>query len=93
MGKADVPKPYAARAALAAARLKRRLPTTERAILPAIMLEPVARLRPEATGPTPVIEPIEDENGAAERARASLSRSIGVPEEDLDGQLAQRSRG
>ncbi|QIN81091.1 hypothetical protein GBA65_21900 (plasmid) [Rubrobacter marinus] len=87
----DLPKPYAARAALAAARLRNRIPTAERAILPAIMLEPVARLRLEATGPTTVIEPIEDEYGAVERARASLSRWLGVPEEDLDGQLARRS--
>ncbi|MDP9477487.1 MAG: hypothetical protein M3R38_17685 [Actinomycetota bacterium] len=90
-GKADDPKPYAARAALAAGRMKNGLPTTDRAILPAIMLEPVARLRFEAPGPTPAIELLEDENGAAGRARASLSRWIGIPEEDLDEQLAQRS--
>ncbi len=83
-GKADDPEPYAARAALAAGRLKNRLPTTDRAILPAIMLEPVARLRLEAPGSTSAIELLEDENGAADRARASLSRWIGVPEEDLD---------
>jgi hypothetical protein len=89
----DHPNPYAARAALAAARLRNRLPTTERAILPAIMLEPVARLRREATGPTPLIELFENENGAAERARAWLSRWLGVPEEDLHEQLARRSPG
>ena len=88
--RADEPEPYAARAALAAGRLKNRLPTAERAMLPAIMLEPVARLRLEATGSDPIIEPFEDENGTAERARASLSRWLGVPEEDLDEHLAQR---
>ncbi len=90
-GKADDPEPYAARAAFAADNLKVRLPTTDRAILPAIMLEPVARLRLEAPGPTPAIELLEDKNGTVGRARASLSRWIGIPEEDLDEQLAQRS--